>query len=160
VAIAARCVGCQVPYNLGLTGEASLTGKIYPVMGLRPKLMGSAKTGTVAEPFNVLVGAGNLKGQGVHSLVERDESLPHAPQVHVKVPKASRDKLHIVGAENLFDSIELSLLKDGNGEHGAWPLPCHDLFPAPADPGLVARIRQRTCRSRCSWRASWRPRPS
>jgi hypothetical protein len=117
VDIAARCVGCQVPLNLGLTGEASLTGKIYPVMGLRPKLIGGAKSGTVAEPFNVLVGAGNLKGQGKQPLVERDESLPHAPNVHVKVPKASRDKLHIVGAETLFDSIELCLLKDGNGEH-------------------------------------------
>jgi predicted ATP-dependent protease len=109
----------MVPDKLALTGVASLSGRLHPVCGLRAKLEGAAKHGSAQHKFNVILPAGNMGGAGVHSLVERSTEEINARPAPVKLPKRVRDRLHLVAAEDLFDSIELSLLKGGNREW--WP---------------------------------------
>ena len=115
VCTAAFFTGCRTPERLVITGCATLTGKYEAVSGIRGKLRAIiSDPGEVGEAegiWNFIVPAENAPGGVVKEMPDDKCSNPYHPLVAIKLPKSEQANTKVLSAEDIFDLIELCLLK-------------------------------------------------
>ena len=103
---------------MSITGGITLVGKHTEVNGLRAKIMACTPTGALeGSRWNVIVPPGNAPG-GILKEIPYEEGLnPNQQYVKVKIPKSAQNTVKILSADDLFECITLSLIKD-DFDHG------------------------------------------